>query len=79
MVRAYVLIETTPEKTQAVLAGIGSNMTNTLALGHVFMGSEVLAHLHSDSPKYLYEAIVEDLPSRDGVVRVTPLQIITEA
>ena len=78
MVRAYVLIETTPEKTHEVLAGIGSNLTNCLALGHRFMGSEVLAHLHADNLKFLHEAIIGNLPSRDGVIRVTPLQIINE-
>jgi hypothetical protein len=78
MVRAYVLIETTVDKTGDVLAGIGSNLTNCLALGHNFMGSEVVAHLHCDNLRFLHEAIVDNLPSRDGVIRVTPLQIINE-
>jgi hypothetical protein len=78
MVRAYVLIETTPEKTGAVLAGVGSNLTDCLALGHHFMGTELVVHLHCDNVRFLHEAIVENLPSREGVVRVTPLHVINE-
>jgi hypothetical protein len=75
-VRAYVLIETTPELTRAVHDAVGHGLANCLALGHSFLTSEVLAHLECTDLKYLYEAITQEYPGRDGVIRVTPLQII---
>ena len=78
-VRAYVLIETTPEQTGAVRDAVGHGLTNCLALGHSFRASEVLAHLECTDRKDLYEAITAEYPGRDGVTRVTPLQIINGA
>ena len=75
-VRAYVLIETTPERTEAVHDAVGHGLTNCLALGTTFRTSEVLAHLECNDVKDLYEAIAQEYPGRDGVIRVTPLQII---
>ena len=75
-VRAYVLIETTPEQTGAVHGAVGHGLANCLALGHSFQTSEVLAHLECTDLKDLFRAITEEYPGRDGVIRVTPLQII---
>ena len=71
-VRAYVLIETTPERTGAVHAAVGHGLANCLALGHSFQTSEVLAHLECTDLTYLHEAISREYTGRDGVIRVTP-------
>lgn len=76
MVRAYVLIETTSEKTGAVLGAVGHGLMNCLALGHSFRSSEVVAHLECTELNDLVRAVTDDLAGRDGVLRVGPLQII---
>ena len=78
MVRAYVLIETTDDKTGAVAAAVGHGLRNCLALSHIFQNSEVMVHAHCTDIADLYEAITNDWPRLDGVKRITPCVIINE-
>jgi DNA-binding Lrp family transcriptional regulator len=79
MVRAYLLIETAPDKAAAVQASVGHGLMNCLAIGHIFMPSEVMVHIECTDLKDLHEAITHDLAQLEGVKRITPCVVIAKA
>ncbi len=77
MVRAYVLVETTPGSTNTVhdaLAGLG--LSNCLALVESLWHSEVIVHLQCNDPESLNVAITEGIARVEGVARATTWVII---
>ena len=77
MVRAYVLIETTADKTGFVRDSVGHGLMNTLALAHSFQPNEVMVHLDATTLEDLHRAILVDIPKLDGVKRVVPCMIVS--
>jgi DNA-binding Lrp family transcriptional regulator len=68
--RAYILIETTPDKTNSVRQRLGS-LGNCLALTEMLIHSEVVAHLECNDLRSLNEVITNEIASIEGVSRVT--------
>lgn len=77
MVRAYVLVETTPGSTNTVhdaLAGLG--MMNCKPLVESLWHSEVIVHVQCNDPESLNVAITEGIARVEGVARTTTWVII---
>ena len=74
-VRAYLLVETAAGKDELVLSSVGHALQNCLALGHRFHDSELVVDLVCTSTEDLHRAIALDIPSKEGVTRVTPLVV----
>jgi hypothetical protein len=78
MVRAYVLVETTPDKVEAIRDSIGHGLTNCLAIGHTLVPGEpeVMVVVQCDQLKYLNQAINDDWVKLDGVRRITTCLVV---
>ncbi len=72
MVRAYILVETTPGDTGTVhdaLAGLG--MMNCKPLVKSLWHSEVIVHVQCNDPESLNVAITKGISRVEGVARTT--------
>ena len=78
MVRAYILIETAPGKHGQIQASVGHGLKNCLAIGHSLRPSEVIVHLECTDLACLNEAIVNDIPQLEGVVRITTCVVVKD-
>ena len=68
--RAYILIETAPDKINTVRQRLGS-LGNCLALAETLIQPEVVAHLECNDLRSLHEVITNEIASIEGVSRVT--------
>jgi DNA-binding Lrp family transcriptional regulator len=78
MVRAYILIETTPDRDGAIRDSVGHGLGNCLALGHSFRPAEVMVHIECTDLESLQQAITQDLARKEGVRRITTLLIVKD-
>ncbi len=77
MVRAYVLVETTPGSAGTVrdaLAGLG--MMNCKPLVKSLWHSEVIVHVQCNDPESLNVAIADGISRVEGVARTTTWMIL---
>jgi len=70
LVRAYVLVETSPDKQDSVRQSLGS-MSNCLPLIQSVWHNELIAHIQCNDAESLGVAITSRIPKIDGVLRVT--------
>jgi DNA-binding Lrp family transcriptional regulator len=68
--RAYVLIETTPDKVALVRDSLGS-LANCLALTAPLLRAEIVVHVECNDLASLNKVVTEQIPGKDGVKRTT--------
>jgi hypothetical protein len=76
VIHAYVLVETAPEKTAAVV-GSQWGFGNCKALIHSFQSAEIVAHVACNDAESLNVVVTKDLPAKDGVTRVSVWSVFT--
>jgi nitrate reductase NapAB chaperone NapD len=69
MPRAYVLIQTDPDKRDAVRNALGRLSMNK-ALVEELWGNELVAHVDGHDVDSLTDALTRQVPAIDGVVRI---------
>jgi DNA-binding Lrp family transcriptional regulator len=74
--RAYVLIETAPDKAAVVRDSLGS-LANCLALVAALMPAEIVAHVECNDLASLNKVVTEEIPEKDGVKRATLWLVIS--
>jgi len=75
MVRAYVLVETSPDMQDSVRQSLGS-LSNCLALVQSVWHNELVAHIQCNDAKSLGSAVTSRIPKIDGVLRATLWTVI---
>src|SRR5262249_2709486 len=74
--RAYVLIETAPDKAAIVRDSLGS-LANCLALVAALMPAEIVAQVECNDLASLNKVVTEEIPGKDGVNRATLWLVIS--
>lgn len=77
MVRAYILIETMPDKVQEVESSVSQGLSNCKALAHNMIANEVVAHLHCNSLDDLNRGVI-DIAKKDGVKQISTFLLKTD-